>query len=452
MPAVLSTLSVVTPAALWALLILAIPLAIHLFSRSRGRLVHTGHIDLIRQARKLRVTELKLTQWLLLALRLLIFALAALILAGLTTAGLRTSDTDAIYVTPAWVKTASAQDIDVLMAEAEKAPGSDLFLLQDGFPRINRQQLEAARREPPANPDAFRISWALLSDRLSLDHHAGEVTVYATDHALQFGSGRPALPGDIEWRIGQNGQTHAVRPEPVSVVVAHGQNRSAEASQVISALRALKEHRLPALSWNIQDSTELDDKPPRCDWLIYLDDDRLDPAFVEGITGPMVILTDAGGDSIESTVQFVQIPFYPFSNFRLDRFTADGSVNASNDQTVAGAVLLKAADGSPLLQEHHYGQVRLLRFNSRFAAAWNSLARQVEFPELLLQLMSNPATEPLRYADARIDPANLHATAAGDAPQIPLPRRSLQGLLATLLVLAWLTERWLSERRNREEP
>ena len=59
--------------------------------------------------------------------------------------------------------------------------------------------------------------------------------------------------------------------------------------------------------------------------------------------------------------------------------------------------------------------------------------------------------EPLRYANARIDPANLEASHAKEVTGIPMPRRSLQGLLAALLVLLWVTERWLSERKSREE-
>ena len=47
MPFSLSGLSVFSPLGLWALLALAIPVLIHLFNRSRGRLVRIGHIDLI---------------------------------------------------------------------------------------------------------------------------------------------------------------------------------------------------------------------------------------------------------------------------------------------------------------------------------------------------------------------------------------------------------------------
>ena len=118
MNAVLSGLSFLTPSAWWALLTLVIPLLIHLFNRSRGRLVHIGHIDLIRQARKAHVTEVKLAQWLLLLLRLSIFTLAALILLGLAKPGLSSSDTVTIYLAPAWLKTAPGTDIEKVLADA----------------------------------------------------------------------------------------------------------------------------------------------------------------------------------------------------------------------------------------------------------------------------------------------------------------------------------------------
>ena len=123
----LSGLSVVNPAAWWALLALCIPLIIHLFSKSRGRLVRIGHIDLIRQARKLQVTELKLTQWLLLFLRLAIITLACLILAGLATAGLNSSNANTIYLTANWLSNANTADLTELLNDADQAAESRIF-------------------------------------------------------------------------------------------------------------------------------------------------------------------------------------------------------------------------------------------------------------------------------------------------------------------------------------
>ncbi|MGA9572831.1 MAG: BatA domain-containing protein, partial [Lysobacterales bacterium] len=138
MPSMLSALSVVTPAAWWALLALAIPLLIHLFSRSRGRLVRIGHIDLIRQARSVKVTEIRLTQRLLLLLRLGIFSLAALILAGLATAGLESSNAPTLYLTPGWIHSASPEDVNAVIIAAEANPESRVYLLQPGFPKLDQ--------------------------------------------------------------------------------------------------------------------------------------------------------------------------------------------------------------------------------------------------------------------------------------------------------------------------
>ena len=87
----ISNLMFLAPAGLLGLLALAVPLLIHLFSHSKGRKVLIGHIELVRQARRRRVTEIRLTQWLLLALRLVMFTLAAFILAQLVRQGLEQS-------------------------------------------------------------------------------------------------------------------------------------------------------------------------------------------------------------------------------------------------------------------------------------------------------------------------------------------------------------------------
>lgn len=451
MPAMLSALSVVTAAALWALLTLAVPLLIHLFSRSRGRLVHIGHIDLVRRARKLQVTEVKLTQWLLLALRLAIFALLALILAGLATAGLGTSNKPVIYLTPAWVQTSVKQDTDTLLAAAEKEPGSQVFLLQDGFPKADRQGLEAISMKSSLGSEAIGDVWPMLSERLSLEHHTGPVTVYATDYVLQFGDARPNLPRALEWRLSHAKQAPVAELKPIEVLIAHQQDRDADASLVIAALTALKEHRLPGLRWQTLDSDRLGETPFESDWLIYLADDIPGPAILAGIKRPAVILAATGSGLAENTFEYVQLPFYPYSSFRLNRFSSAGSGNTITDGFIDGPLLLKTDKDIPLLQEWYYGPVRLLHYSSRLESDWSTLALQPEFPELLLQLMLNPGHESLRYADARIDPANLHMMPSQDAPQIPLPRRSLQTLLAILLVFLWMTERWLSERKLREQ-
>ena len=451
MPETLSALSVVTPAAWWGLLTLGIPLLIHLFSRSRGRLVKIGHIDLVRKARRLQVTELKLTQWLLLLLRLLILILAVLLLAGLATAGLQSSDKPTIYLTPAWLSSASPEEVDHLLTTAEQTPGSRILVLQPGFPATDRKQLKSYQGQGLQEVIDISNTWALLAERLSLENHRGEVTVYTTDHMLQFGSRQPDLPRDIKWRISQPQQTPVIDQEAIRVLFAFHPDRAADASLFSAVFAALKGHRLPGLRWESISLDQLGKEPIEAHWLIHLGDKEVSHALLNGIKTATVILSDTGTGSVEKTSQFIDLPFYPFSAFRLDQYSRHSATAESNSRIAKANILLATSDGSPLLLESYFGGTRLLQFNSRFNPRWSSIAQQVEFPELLLQLMTGANQETLRYPAARVDPLNLQTALGKSATDIPLPRRSLQSLLAILLVLLWITERWLSERGRREE-
>ena len=450
MPAGLSGLSVLTPAAWWALLTLAIPLLIHLFSRSRGRLVRIGHIDLIRKARQMQVTELNLTQWLLLLMRLAVFALASLILVGLATKGLDSSDTPTIYVTPGWLHSSNREGIDSLLSDADLESGGRMTLLQPRFPAVDREQLISGRQQSLTGAADFTNVWALLSERLSLENHRGPVIVYATDYMLQYGNRRPALPRDVEWRVSQPGQPLRNDNEAPRVLITHDADRAADAELIISVLAVLKEHRLPGLLWERMESSRAGEASVEPDWLIHLGSDTLNATQIEALGWPSVALTDAGGDNAEDTSQFVNLPFYPFTNFRVDRLTRHTSDDPQDPVMARANVLMTSSDGSPLLQVLQFGPTRLIQFNSRLNPGWNSLTRQPEFPELLLQLLSGNTRETLRFSDARIDTANLPGKTNEPASDIPLPHRSLQGFLAILLALVWVSERWLSERVSRD--
>jgi hypothetical protein len=443
MPEALSGLSVTNPSAWWAMLALGIPLIIHLFSKSRGRLVRIGHIDLIRQARKLQVTELKLTQWLLLLLRLAIFTLAGLILAGLATAGLNSNKANSIYLTPGWLSNAGTPEISALLENADQTANSRFYLLQPGFPTIDRKQLET--NSPQVIHDTAEPSntWALLSERLSLEHHLGEVTVYTTDHMLQFGLYKPALPRPVNWQIASPEKFPVIDSKAIRALIVFDPERAADAKRLGTALSVLKQHRLPNLAWEQMDASQTVNSGDGLDWLILLGDRVIEPALIETFGSPKVIFTDSAGTAAEHETQFIKLPFYPFSRFRLEHY--DRPVVKGNE-----SVLLTTASGSPILQESYYGETRVLQFNSRINPQWSSIAQQPGFPELLLQLMSDSKQDRERYANARLSKINLQNSGSEAMTKLPLPRRSLQGLLAAMLAFLWVIERWLSERISRD--
>ena len=431
--------SLMTPMSLWALLALGIPVLIHLFSRSRGKLVRIGHIDLIRKARKLQVTELKLTQWILLMLRLAIFLLAALILAGLARPGLDSTDVHTIYVTPTWLRTASSTQLNDLLSSEDQRPGTRYLVLEPGYTTLTPAVADKVRQEP-ADISAMNKTWPLLAERLSLEHHGGPVEVYASDLMLEYGTGRPALPKQVEW--------HLLSPEAgppggnlsASVVIAVDDEHRQDAGVILAALDSLKSQRVPGLSWEIVEAHQLSIEQLNADWLILLSEAGLSEDQTVLVNHKSTILADGSGIPQRENNHLVRTPFYPFSSFSVTSLTAGPP---------SGQTLLKSADGQAVLQVSQIGPARLLQFNSRFNPAWSSISQQPEFPELLLQLMSDPRSEQLIFSDARVNPDRLTTGNVQQVIDTPLPRRSLQSLLAMLLSLLWITERWLSERKNR---
>ena len=235
-----SSLMFLTPAGLLGLVALAIPLLIHLFSRSKGRKVLIGHIELVRKARRRRVTEIRLTQWLLLFLRLVIFTLAAFILAQLARQGLADRPGDVAYLTHGW---ALAAGQDVLDSVREANPGG-VYLLEPGFPVV--EELPGATTPIPA----ARLSnaWPLLAERLSVEQHTGQVTVYTTGLALELGANLPDLPGKVAWEYLE--QPRVVSPLPMPrVLLVHEPQLQSDAGVVGAALDGIARHRLPGLTW-----------------------------------------------------------------------------------------------------------------------------------------------------------------------------------------------------------
>ncbi|MFN2168691.1 MAG: BatA domain-containing protein, partial [Anaerolineae bacterium] len=136
---------------------LAIPLIVHLISRSRGRRVLIGNIALVRSARRRLVHQLRITQWLLLIVRLTLLGVAALIVGRLAAPGLQELNGDAAYVTPAWLAVASPAALAGLEGKY-----TTVRLLAPGFPDP----------EAPYAQDEHYDLWPLLAERLSVVHHA----------------------------------------------------------------------------------------------------------------------------------------------------------------------------------------------------------------------------------------------------------------------------------------
>ena len=400
------------PAGLWALWALAIPVLIHLFSRSRGRRVLVGHIELVRLARQKQVTELRLRQWLLLLLRCLIVVLAVLMLAGLARPGLDQLAGDTHYVTTDWWNAANESERTAL------PPGSRL--LAADFPLAESLAGPVPDTEP-AGPLAQRLS--------DLRHH-GTVTVYSTGMAANLPDPWPALPNPIEWRFLPN--TDNV-PGPMSdtlrAVITHAPTRFSDAQRVEAALEVLQAHRLPGLQW-VRVVTGEPTQPAPADWVIDLQGDPA-PWLAPGTS----LLTEAPGPGLEVDLG-LRTDTWPHPRIRIQR------INPLDESHPAP---WRLPSGQPLLTRHDRAGVDQLTYASRLADDWSDLARTGAFPQALMALMldEEPVIRLHGHNPVSSAPAGEHLLAAPAGPA-----RNLAPWLALWLALAWLLERWVAERRT----
>lgn len=230
--------ALLNPGALIALAALALPIMIHLFSRSRGRRVLVGNIDFYRQPRRQRVFELRVVQWPLLLLRLLTLAVAALLLADLARPERLRLPGDTSYVTPAWLESADRATKETI---ADEVAAGRVYVLAPGLPPLN------GGTQLPEDPTTDAMS--LLAQRFADTEHLGNVTVHAVASTADFPGRLPSFGNGIDWRL----ITNAAEPSgdwlpALDVAIHHSPDRAADAALAMRAVVLLNKHRQLQLS------------------------------------------------------------------------------------------------------------------------------------------------------------------------------------------------------------
>ena len=181
--------TVLAPLGLLALGAILIPLAIHLFSRSRGQQVAVGWIELYRATERTFVSELRIQQRLLLMIRMLLLIAAALLVAELARSQREALEGATAYVTPAWLEQHDASD-------SRSDVYRQIYVVQADFPLI------ADYLERQAKDDARKVSsFSLLAERFSTVEHRDEVAVYALATAGEFSHRVPSLGEGVTWHL-----------------------------------------------------------------------------------------------------------------------------------------------------------------------------------------------------------------------------------------------------------
>ena len=181
------------PMYLWALLGLAVPVAIHLWSKDEGKTIKVGSIANLRESENAQTRTLQLNEWLLLLLRLLAIALLVFILAE-PFAQTKTKNQELVYlVEPEILK------IDTFKTSMDSlAESKAVRLLQEDFPEYNAAD---------SVKTAATNYWQLAQDFETLK--ADSLVVYSQTLLSGFKGKRPEITENVNWVTIDSAQTTA---------------------------------------------------------------------------------------------------------------------------------------------------------------------------------------------------------------------------------------------------
>ncbi len=492
---------------LFSLLGLAVPVAIHLWNRKRGRRIRVGSIALLRETQSRRMSSLRLTEAGLLLLRCLVLALLGLGLAGPRWQDGRTdTQRPLVLVSPALRE--PLRDTTGLIRRALDSltgPGKEVRWFADGFPALS---LPGGLAEAPVAPAADY--WGLL--RAADAQWAGGPPVYLlTDERVAALHGeRPALALDLKWLTFPTGDSVARTVEAAfltgsdSLRVTWRESRPAGNAQQVASLPAVpgtypgpggvawrvsRENGLPAVQLGngrpvradtattriviyhqpayrtdaryvraaagavarftgrkiaVQTVARADALPAATDWLFWLSHEPLPDGR------PRLTFRYPRADSARDADTWLRWPLPTARPLRMyRRFTASSP----------GVPLWQDGYGQPVLTAERSPAGGVYSFASRFDPQWNDLAWSEAFPEALLALLpeafapsgrTETHSPDLRGVDAR-QLLPRHADREEVRPERQTGVDLREPLLAAAVLLFGL-ERLLAHRRQTQIP
>ncbi len=173
------------PTYLWAFLGLTVPLAIHLWSKKKGKTIKIGSVQLLKKADTKQSRSIQLNEFWLLVLRLFLISVLVLILSNLHIRK-KVDNADFTYIVESSLLQ-NKQFRTILDTISTDAP---MRLLQNGFPEID---LEANYTVVPAIPNY----WQLAKEMESLP--SDSIIVFTSAYQSGFKGLRPEITKPIEW-------------------------------------------------------------------------------------------------------------------------------------------------------------------------------------------------------------------------------------------------------------
>ena len=449
--------SLLDPVALVGLLSLVVPISIHLFNPSRGKLVLIGNIDFIKKIKNARVTEVKINQWLLLMIRLIIFLLLSVILAGLVKQNAEEfSKQPQLFITQDWLNNMTEEELVELKRHHKDDPVS---MLTPDFEEVEIDSLEVTSEITEYIFPEVRIN-TLLAEMQARSLASEKTIIYATNRLLQYSPeqvenlSRP----DIDWRIKQlesKPQYTFERqfPNSLNIAVYYSTSRQMDnrylklALDTISKIARVKLgiKYYPADKADGVNTSNVSDKI-ESDWVFWLSEDAIPNVLIEQVKSGSYLFTDML-EGVHKTNNNRRVPiaikieqsWIHFYSAALTQFNPNSKPIWHNQA------------GQTALSVEFTQQGKIFRFSSRLNPEWNDLVNKVNFPGILACLLnSRPKMKQQKLISAselvplvRSSKNDSDITAVVDIVNTPL-----RPVLLLIICLLWLIERWLSEKRD----
>ena len=401
-----------SPIWLFGLAALAVPLALHLWSRRTGRPIRVGGIHLLAgappaTARRWRIQE----PWILLlrcaVLAALVVALAGPYLAPRDAAG------------PTWALVAD----DV----------ADKSALTDSLQRAGLvvRPLESANL------------WMALRETDRAAPPATRFLVFAPALLRDFHGARPLIGATVEWhsRPAVTAGAHAAVQRTGARVVAlyADPGRREDARYVSAALRAAGLATGLRAIVTMRPTNGAGEGVADADWAIWLSDRSVPEAIRRRVREGTTLVSDVGTAPTARRRTRIVLADQPSDAWLERRSVADDD----------GAPVWSDGAGAPLLTVAREGRGVHYRFHSRFAPAWSDFVLRPAFPEAMARLWIGPAPVGERGDDRHIAHSQL----------LPVSDRTLEsaasaGHQRSLFLPTWLVAvlLFLLERRLAARP
>lgn len=435
-----------SPILLFAAISIIIPIAIHLFSKSKGRRIAFGSLKFIKQTKPVKMTQIRLVEPLLLLLRVLLLLISVVFLAQLYLVNPLGSATNKVaFVTADWLNNASPALKQQLLSQEES-----IYLLT----RVRKEQ--AKSQQLAANEilnwqnidDKSSIMpinlWALVAEKLRVYPESVEVSIYSTTGLSQFYGEKVSIANNVQWHLLDrtanevNKQTrslnlHIIKNTTTATAIAQN-----NALKIETALNLISRQH-PEISVISVDHKQrnVDEKTPS--WIIYLSDKALSENIIAQVSrgANLLVVDNVALDERfyrSNELSAVFASFYQQNLVELDYFQ---------------------------VKKLGMGKVYALASNEKKQQMWHVLTQQHDFAQMLLSLLLERQTHDFFVENFRLTQQQIMASTHSEAvsrvndDNLPTvqqnPQSPLTLMLFIFMLVIWAMERLISELSSKSK-